>query len=450
MSPPNDEPRTHQIRAEPANPLGRPMELFVVEGVDLGARFAVGATALRIGTAPSAHFRLTDRSVSRLHCELEAGDLGVRLVDLGSTNGTFVDGLRVRDVDVAPGSIVRIGATSIRVAGGEAPLVVPLSRRDSLGGMVGSSVEMRRVYALVERLGPTETTILVQGDTGTGKELVARAVHDLSPRAKGPFVAVDCGAIAPSVVESELFGHVRGAFSGAVSDRRGLFEEADHGTLFLDEIGELPLALQAKLLRVLEMREVRRVGANSNRRVNVRVIAATNRTLARSVNDGSFREELYYRLAVGEIHLPSLQARRGDIPALAAHFYGSFGGQGPLPDSLLSMLLTRTWPGNVRELRNFIERCVSLGWEEPAPPPGPRAHIPGLEALVPLDLPMKEARQAWMDQFERAYVVGQLRKTDGNVTRAADAAGVSRRFLQRTMVRLGMRAATLESDGDDG
>jgi DNA-binding NtrC family response regulator len=422
----------------------------VIDGVDRGRRVVIPPSGLRIGTAPSAHFRLNDRSVSRLNCELQwRPDGALRLFDSGSTNGTFVDGIRVRDADVVPGATVRVGATSIRFVAGDSPMVLPVSTRDRLGPMVGGSLEMRRVYALIERIAPTEMTVLIQGDTGTGKELVAREIHEHSPRASGSFVAVDCGAIAPNVIESELFGHVRGAFSGAVSDRRGLFEEADGGTLFLDEIGELPINLQAKLLRALEAREIRKVGGNAARKVNVRVIAATNRGLARSVNEGSFREELYYRLAVGEIYLPPLHARRGDIPLLAAHFYRQFTGKDdPIPESLLSALLTRSWPGNVRELRNFIERCVSLGWQEPAAAETASLLISGLDALVPLQLPMKDARQAWMEQFERAYVTGQLRRTDGNVTRAAESAGVSRRFFQRAMVRLGMRS--VDSDADTG
>jgi transcriptional regulator with GAF, ATPase, and Fis domain len=443
-----DDLQTQLLKQEGVVPC-RSIGLLVIDGADRGRRTTVPPSGLRIGTAPSAHFQLTDPSVSRLHCELEWLPEGLRVVDSGSTNGTHVDGVRVRDADVVAGSTLRLGATSVQLVGGDAPMVLPVSERDRLGSMVGASVEMRRVYALVERLAPTQMTVLVQGDTGTGKELVARAIHDFSPRARHPFVAVDCGAIAPNVIESELFGHVRGAFSGAVSDRRGLFEEADGGTLFLDEIGELPLALQAKLLRALETREIRRVGGNSAKRVDVRLIAATNRGLARSVNDGSFREELYYRLAVGEIHLPPLHARRGDIPLLAQHFYGEFaGGDGAIPEGLLSALLTRSWPGNVRELRNFIERCVSLGWEGIGPVKVSPDVVPGLEALIPLDRPMKDARQAWMDQFERGYVSGQLRKTGGNVTRAAEAAGVSRRFFQRAMARLGMRSLDVDADTD--
>jgi DNA-binding NtrC family response regulator len=440
---------THQISLQPSE-MGS-IIIQVVDGPNRGMRSSVPQGGLRVGTAPSCQLRLTDMTVSRIHCELELRRDGVRLRDGGSTNGTFVEGARVRDVDLAPGATFRLGSSTLRVLAGEEPMQIPISSLDRLGDLVGSSVEMRRVYAMIEKVAPTSATALIQGDTGTGKELVARAIHRYSPRKDGAFVAVDCGAIAPNVIESELFGHVRGAFSGAVVDRRGLFEEADNGTLFLDEIGELPLILQAKLLRTLETREIRKVGANAVRKVNVRLIAATNRPLAESVNDGSFREELYYRLAVVEIRLPPLHARRGDIPMLAQHFYRQFTNRDEqIPEELLSVLLTRSWPGNVREMRNFVERCLSLGWEAQPTADGERkaGHIPGLEHLVPVHLPLKEARQAWIEQFESAYVNSQLTKTGGNITRAAEAAGVSRRFFQRLMARLGMRSG--EAGDDDG
>jgi DNA-binding NtrC family response regulator len=256
-------------------------------------------------------------------------------------------------------------------------------------------------------------------------------------------VAVDCGAIAPNVIESELFGHVRGAFSGAVSDRKGLFEEASGGTLFLDEIGELPLPLQGKLLRVLETQEVRRVGGNRVRQVSVRVLAATNRPLAQAVNEGAFREELFHRLAVVEMRVPPLRNRREDIPLLGRHFFERFGGHGPLPPELLSSMLTRAWPGNVRELRNFVQRYMSLATIAPAGVPAPGAPLPalppGIEALVPVHMPLKEAKDAWIDQFETVYTRTLLQHTGGNVTRAAEAAGISRRFFQRIMARTGLR-----------
>ncbi len=420
------------------------IRIVVTSGPDRGEGTSVGPGKVKIGSAPNNGLRLSDPTVSRFHCELELRREGARVIDQGSTNGTYVDGVRVRDADIRVGSSLRVGATTLGVSAGDEIVHVPLSTRERCGGLVGASREMRRLYAMIERVAPSEATVLIQGDTGTGKELVARAIHDLSARAKGPFVAIDCGAIAPTLIESELFGHVRGAFSGALSDRKGLFEEAENGTLFLDEIRELPLALQAKLLRALESREVRRVGGNATKRVNARVLAATNRPLSQGVNEGSFREELYYRLAVVEIALPALAARREDIPALVQHFYERFRPDHPAPPpELLSAALTRSWPGNVRELGNFVERYVSLGWDvaggAASAAPSSAGSLPaGLSALVPLDAPFKEARDAWMDQFESVYARALLRKTGGNVTRAAETAGVSRRFLQRLMSRIGI------------
>jgi transcriptional regulator with PAS, ATPase and Fis domain len=422
-------------------------EVAVIDGPDRGARLELAPGVNRVGTAAGARLRLTDPTVSRLHCELHLTPGAVRIVDGGSTNGTYVDGVRVYDAEVGDGAGLRLGATALRlqVGGPEVP-APPASSAERFGDLLGRSPEMRRLYALLERAARTDVTVLVQGETGTGKELVARAIHDASPRAAGPFVAVDCGALSETLLESELFGHVKGAFTGAVADRRGVFEAAAGGTLFLDEIGELPLGSQRKLLRALEAREVRRVGSSVAAPVDVRVVAATNRHLARAVNEGAFREDLYYRLAVVEAHLPPLRARREDIAPLARHFADRFAGApAPLPPAFVTSLLRRGWPGNVRELRNFIERAVSLGaLEAPAPAP-PRAAPPAaaepvrVEALVPLDLPLKAARAAWLGQFDELYARALLAKTGGNVTRAAESAGVNRRFLQRLIGRLGLR-----------
>ena len=439
----DDEIATQLLAAEVASVLPA-VDLVVLDGLDRGARARVGTGGARVGTGASAHLRLRDPTVSRIHCEIRLRSSGVRVSDAGSTNGTWVDAMRVRDVDLSAGTRLRLGGTTVEVVFGQTALQVPISSRDHLGDLLGGSVEMRRIYAILERVAPTDATVLVQGETGTGKEVVARTVHALSGRRDRAFVAVDCGAIAGSLIESELFGHVRGAFSGAISDRQGLFEEADGGTLFLDEIGELPLALQAKLLRALETREVRRVGSNQTRRIDVRLIAATNRSQAQSVNDGAFREDLYYRLAVVDVHVPPLRSRREDVRLLAQHFYERLrGAPGALPPQLLSELLTRSWPGNVRELRNVIERSVSLQWQEdeaattrPADAPLP----PGVEALIPHDLPLKEARQVYTDRFESLYLRALLQRTQGNVTRAAERAGVNRRHLQRMLARLGVRS----------
>jgi transcriptional regulator with PAS, ATPase and Fis domain len=419
------------------------VEIKVVAGPDRGLSARLAPGGMRIGTAPGSQLRLKDRTVSRLHCEIRVASGAVRIVDSGSTNGTFVDDVRILAAELRAGATVRVGETVLNVATAQEPCSVELSARHRFGEAIGASTDMRRLYSILEKVAPTDSSVLIQGETGTGKELVARAIHDASPRAKHPFVVVDCGSIAENLIESELFGHVRGAFSGAVNDRRGLFEEANGGTLFLDEIGELPPSLQPRLLRVIEALEVRRVGSNTSRRVDVRVVAATNRPLAQSVNDGTFREDLYYRLAVVEIQLPPLRARREDIPLLAEHFYKRYAGdKEQLPPELLSSITSRAWPGNVRELRNFIERSVSLGYSSMGVAPSPRSAEPlkeGVEALVPVHLPLKDARAAWTEQFELLYVKALLAKTVGNVTRAAELAGINRRSLQRLIASLGIR-----------
>lgn len=424
-------------------------ELVVVEGKDRGMRATIRGGVARIGTARGSELELTDPTVSRLHCEIRLRTETMTLRDHGSTNGTFVGGARIRDADIPMGTLVRVGQTSLRVEASNTPAFVEISDKTSFGEIVGQSLPMRQVYAILERVAQTDTTLLIEGETGTGKDVVARSLHEASKRRNGPFVPIDCGAIPENLFESELFGHVRGSFSGAVSDRKGVFEEAEGGTLFLDEIGEIPLALQAKLLRAIESRTIRRVGGNVAKPVNVRIVAATNRDLAAAVNEGRFREDLYYRLAVVVVTLPALRERPEDISLLAQHFYNRLSpGAGTLPPDFLRSLANRGFPGNVRELKNFIERSISLGFvpthQSSQAPHGsntteetPR---PSLDDLVPLHLPLKEARQAWTERFEEVYLRAMLQKTGGNVTRAAELAGVSRRFLQRLAVRLGVRA----------
>jgi transcriptional regulator with PAS, ATPase and Fis domain len=460
MRDPYPDDKTSRIAAKPTLRVWS-LELVVVDGPSRGARASVTTGGARVGAAPGNDLTLADPTVSRVHCEITQKGDALVLRDLGSTNGTWVEGVRLRDGDVPPGAIVRVGSSAFRVDVGEEPAFVELSARSSFGELVGASLEMRRLYAVLERVAATDATVLVEGETGTGKDVLARSLHAASPRASGPLVAVDCGAIPENLIESELFGHVRGAFTGATSDRKGVFEEAHGGTLFLDEIGEMPLTLQPKLLRAIESRSVRRVGSSAARAVDVRIVAATNRPLARCVNDGSFREDLYYRLAVVAVALPPLRTRREDIPLLARHFHAAIAGAGAgeLPPELLARLVARSWPGNVRELRNYIERSVSLGMLEPSaagrpsrPPPG--APLPSLDGVIALELPLKEARQAWVESFESVYLRNVLRACGGNVTRAAERAGVSRRFLQRTTARLGIRPAEVgasEADftGDD-
>jgi transcriptional regulator with GAF, ATPase, and Fis domain len=418
--------------------------LVVVDGPDRGARAEVHGGVARIGTAEGSDLRLTDRTASRVHCELRVKPKGILVKDAGSTNGTLADGIRLIEAEVPAGATLRIGGTSVRVEITDEPAFLEVSTSESFGELVGASVEMRRLYAMLERVASTDTTALVQGETGTGKDVVARSIHAASKRAGGPFVPLDCGAVPENLFESELFGHVRGSFSGAISDRKGVFEEADGGTLFLDEIGELPLSMQAKLLRAIETRTIRRIGSNVAKPVDVRIVAATNRPLARAVNEGLFREDLYYRLAVVEIVLPPLRMRKDDIPTLAGHFHSVLGGKTALPASFLASLAQRSFPGNVRELKNAVERAMLLGTLGPAAKAAaspPSATLPNLEALAPLHLPLKEAREKWTESFEHVYVRAILKRTRGNVTHAAEIAGVSRRFLQRLAARLDIKAS---------
>jgi len=426
------------------------VDLVVIDGPDKGARAVVHGGVAKIGTAEGNDLRLTDRSASRLHCEIRVKASTVLVRDAGSTNGTVCEGIRLVEAEVPAGAVLRIGGSAVRIDVSDEPAFVDVSARESFGELVGASLEMRRLYAMLERIASADTTVLVMGETGTGKDVVARAVHSESKRAKGPFIPIDCGAVPENLFESELFGHVKGAFSGAITDRKGVFEEADGGTLFLDEIGELPLAMQAKLLRAIETRSVRRIGANTAKPVDVRIVAATNRPLARAVNEGTFREDLYYRLAVVEVVIPSLRARKDDIPILARHFHALLGGKGELPQSFLASASQRSFPGNVRELRNYVERAMLLGTIAPGESkPAPIAVTPGLEALAPLHLPLKEAREKWTETFEHVYVRAVLQKTRGNVTHAAEIAGVSRRFLQRLAARLGVKASDVGADPAD-
>jgi DNA-binding NtrC family response regulator len=430
------------------------VELMVVDGDSRGLRIAVNDGVARVGSGAGNDLRLSDPTVSGVHCEIHVSERSIVIKDYGSTNGTWVEGVRINDGEVRPGAVVRVGNSAFRIDSGNAPAFVAVSERTSFGELVGASLEMRRVYAILERIAETSSTILVEGETGTGKDVVARSIHAASARAHGPYVPVDCGAIPESLIETELFGHVRGAFSGAVGERKGVFEEAYGGTLFLDEIGEMPLSIQSKLLRAIETRSIRRVGSNTERHVDVRLIAATNRWLAECVNNGSFREDLYYRLAVVDVKLPPLRSRREDIPILAQHFYRMLEGpDATIPESFLAFLSSKSWPGNIRELRNFIERSVSLGFVDEASTPHRSKDTPTDAAaagpVVPLHLPLKDARQAWTESFESVYVRSMLKKTGGNLTRAAELAGVNRRFMQRLVARLGIRASEVVAEPED-
>ena len=330
---------------------------------------------------------------------------------------------------------------------------------DRFGRMVGRSPAMQSVFEVLNKASNSDATILLEGETGTGKEVSAEAIHKGSPRRDKPFLVVDCGAMPPNLLESELFGHERGAFTGAVSSRQGVFEAANGGTVFLDEIGELSVELQPKLLRVLERREVRRVGTNNHVPVNVRLIAATNRSLREQVGALKFRSDLFYRLAVVEVKLPPLRERLPDLPALVDHIVRNFGTvdeealETVRSPAFLGALAEHAWPGNIRELRNYLERCVAL--HDFAPPrstgTGPTP-IPGPESAVNIGQPLREAREAWVSTFERRYLEELLRQHENRVSAAARAAGVDRIYFYRLLWKHGLRQreGTTAADKDDG
>lgn len=408
-------------------------------GDERGTHRAVIDRRVTAGSSASADVRVQDPAASRIHCELVPREDGLWVRDLGSRNGTFVDEVLVESARLGHQSRLRLGSTSLHVAYDPTPTSVDLWPLDRFGDMVGRSVQMRELFARMAKVAVSEATVLVHGETGTGKELAARAIHRMSPRHEGPFVVVDCGAIPETLIESELFGHAKGAFTGATSARAGAMEAAHGGTVFLDEVGELPVAMQPKLLRFLESRTVRRVGENSTRTVDVRVVSATHRDLRTMVNEGAFREDLYFRLAVLPLDIPSLRQRPEDIPVLFEHFLDPRGAERAAPE-LLRELRARPWYGNVRELRNFVERARALGPHEALSMMRQDTGQRRGTDLPPVDLtvPFKDLRDRWNDHLEREYLRGMLDRFGGNVSAAAEAAGIDRTYVHRLMKKHGM------------
>ena len=398
----------------------------------------------RIGTHSSNHLVLQDPAVSRFHCKLTREGATWRVQDNGSLNGTTLDGVRIRDAELSAEGILVLGDSRLCVRSIEGTdEVLSLPNTQSFGAIVGASLAMRKLFAVLEKVAASDINVLLTGESGTGKELVAAEIVQRGPRADQPFVIVDCGAISPNLVEGELFGHVRGAFTGADRDRVGAFEAASGGTVFLDEVGELPLGLQPKLLRALEAREIRRLGETRARKVNVRVIAATNRDLEREVNRGRFREDLYFRLAVMNVRVPSLRERIDDLPLLVRNFLASLGTDRSdlFTPQVLAELAEHDWPGNVRELRNYVERTVVL--QEPQPTTKRAAGAaPGVDVRVPY----KVAKDAAVDAFERAYVSALLDDAAGNVSRAARSGGMDRMYLHRLIQKHALRTGARDRD----
>jgi DNA-binding NtrC family response regulator len=418
----------------------RARTLIVVEGPNQGQRFTLDPNApsrILMGTSPACEIRLTDPTVSRRHAAFEPAGQRFRLSDLGSTNGTFVDGVSIIEVYVRGGETLRLGGTAILIEAESSADPVPLPQAAGFGLLVGASLAMRRLYPLCGRLARSRVPVIIEGETGTGKEVLAESLHEAG--GSGPFVVFDCTTVSPSLVESELFGHERGAFTGAVAARPGVFEEADGGTLLVDEIGDLDLALQAKLLRVLDRGEVRRVGGRQPIKVNVRVLAATRRDLDKAVAAGQFRDDLFHRLAVARIELPPLRERHGDLPLLVRQFAAELSGSADaVPPDVLARFTQYDWPGNVRELRNAVARYIALG-DDPLNIPSTEAtdRPPSGAPLAEDDLalPFALARRRALARFERAYVEGVLAAHGGNVSHAARASGLALRYFRLVKAR---------------
>lgn len=438
------EDPTLSLPAE-AQTLG-PVRLVISPGAVGERRVAIAAALARgpvvIGSGPDVEISIDDPHVSSRHCELRWSPGGVRLTDLGSLNGSKVQGVAVQAALLEPGAVITLGTTHVlfeRIAADAQELARPgsasgvgeaseigLDGPSHFGEAIGTSPAMRRVFAVLHRLAPTDLTITILGETGTGKDVLARAIHASSARASGPFVVFDCGAAAPTLIESQLFGHQRGAFTGAHDEHQGAFERAHKGTLFLDEIGELSLDLQPKLLRVIEQRRVGRLGSQTDRPVDVRVVCATNRDLEREVMEGRFRQDLYFRISVAVVRTPPLRERRDDLVALINHFAAHHGLQ--VSSEAMAILTSYEWPGNVRELRNVILSAAAVSEGKFLLPRdfilfsggsagGMRPRPPTLEGV--------SLAGRTLEQIESTAIRQTLQQFNGNKTKAARALGIA-------------------------
>jgi len=400
--------------------------------------FRLRAGTCVIGAGAEANLLVPESSVSRRHVELTLVAEGVVVRDLSSRNGTLYLGQRVEKIVLALGSRIRIGAVDVAIDADTEGLVERLSDSDTMyRGLIGVSAPMRRLFAVLKRLEGSLVNVLVQGESGVGKELVAHAIHEGSSRASKPLHAVNCGALARELVASELFGHRRGAFTGAVEQRVGAFEAADGGTLFLDEVGELPLDVQPVLLRALESGEIRPVGDTEARRVDVRVVAATNKSLEEEVKAGRFRGDLFYRFAVVKLEVPPLRERPEDI-ALLARSFARAAGLAELPAEVLGELARQPWPGNARELRNAVEAYVALGVIPGLKPEEGSALDHLMRQVTDPDKPYAEQKERLADLFTRTYLTMLLAKTGGNQSEAARISGLERSYLGKLLGKLGI------------
>ena len=440
-------PGTRIIQSDQTSSLMmRRARLVVTQGPDAGKEIEIERTSPSVGTGIDNDLVLTDETVSARHFELIVGEVGVLLRDCGSRNGTFVNGLRVGSVYLNQTAEIVAGETRLEFSVLADDVAIPVSRRTNFGELLGHSAVMRAAFAVLERAAQSDATVLVIGESGTGKEVAARALHNGSRRSDGPYQVFDCGAASATLIESQLFGHARGAFTGAVEARAGVFEEASGGTLVLDEIGELPLELQPKLLRALEPRSVQRLGEAKARSVDVRFVACTHRNLEEEVRKGSFRQDLYYRLSVITVRLPPLRERKEELPRLLRHFLAKVGvdASRELPPTLAALIQSYDWPGNVRELRNFAERYAALHDLDPhellrsGGETAARSEQQARADASALGSSFHDAKREWTERFEKDYLARLLALHRGNISEVARAAGISRQSCYRLMHKHGL------------
>ena len=414
---------------------------LVIKGPDRGESVRLQENKpVYFGSAPTCEMMLTDKTVSRRHmsAELVADEVIVR--DNDSTNGTFIQGSRFKEINVGFGAEVKLGRTVVKFLPDEEVVEPEPSTEESFGHLLGSDTKMRQMFKLLQDVAATDATVLIEGETGTGKELIAEEIHNHSLRRNGPFVVFDCGAVPRELIESALFGHVKGSFTGAITDRRGAFAEAHGGTIFLDEIGEMALDLQPSLLRALDKRAVRKVGANQYEKIDVRVVAATNRDLRSEVAKKSFREDLYYRLAVIRVSVPPLRERGTDIPLLVNHFVQQFSSERTLHVTADDMahVQRHSWPGNVRELRNTIERACLLSHGDTLNVDDAMTDETSPALGIRTDLPFKEAKGQLVEMFEREYIEDLMRRHKMNLSAAAREAQIDRKHLRELIRKYGL------------
>ncbi len=433
-------------------------KLTITSGEMKGKEFTLTQPVIHVGTKKDNEIVLKDETMSRIHFEIHQTKSGYLLRDSESLNGTFINGVRVKEAFLLSGASIRAGKTEMKFLPMDETFEILPSKKTKFANLIGGSTTMRRIYTIIEKIAPTDATVIVEGESGTGKELIASAIHEKSKRNKRPFVVFDCSAVAENLIESELFGHEKGSFTGATSMRHGAFELADGGTIFLDEIGELSLDLQPKLLRVLESRTIKRVGGDRPINVDVRVVAATNRNLEAEVKKGNFREDLFYRLNVVPIYLPPLRKRKDDIPMLIDSFIEEANKVNlektveGVQAGAMEILMSYDWPGNVRELKNSISRMLSFmdGTKITAEDIPERIRLPIAKAELDIrdDLGFKDAKEQWIASFEKQYLIEALKRNHYNISAAAKEAGIDRKSVQRLIRKYNIQVGDKLTDED--